>query len=72
MLKLLNTINRNNILKNSSILLAISRKNNHRRNLKLISTSIPCLNNMDLKQVVKRLEQYADLSLACDWDNVGK
>jgi dinuclear metal center YbgI/SA1388 family protein len=26
---------------------------------------------MDLKQVVKRLEEYAPLNIACDWDNVG-
>lgn len=26
---------------------------------------------MDLKQVVKRLEEYAPLQIACDWDNVG-
>jgi dinuclear metal center YbgI/SA1388 family protein len=26
---------------------------------------------MDLKQIVKRLEEYAPLSVACDWDNVG-
>ena len=26
---------------------------------------------MDLKQVVKKLEEYAKLHTACDWDNVG-
>lgn len=40
------------------------------------STSSIYLNNnnkkkMDLKLIVKRLEQYASLSIACDWDNVG-
>ena len=26
---------------------------------------------MDLKLVVKRLQEYANINLACDWDNVG-
>ena len=26
---------------------------------------------MDLKQVVTRLEHFAPLDTACDWDNVG-
>ena len=26
---------------------------------------------MELKQVVKRLNEYGDLKIACDWDNVG-
>ena len=28
-------------------------------------------NLMDLKLVVKRLQEYANINLACDWDNVG-
>jgi len=27
--------------------------------------------SMELKQVVKRLNEYGDLKIACDWDNVG-
>jgi dinuclear metal center YbgI/SA1388 family protein len=26
---------------------------------------------MDLKTLVKRLDEYANINLACDWDNVG-
>ena len=26
---------------------------------------------MDLKEVVRRLQEYAPLNTACDWDNVG-
>ena len=36
----------------------------------LFSTSF-IKKNMDLKVLVKRLEEYANLKLACDWDNVG-
>jgi hypothetical protein len=40
---------------------------------KLFSTSklLSSSQEMDLKLVVKRLEQYASLKLACNWDNVG-
>ena len=35
------------------------------------STTATNSKNMDLKNVLKRLEQYANSGLACNWDNVG-
>jgi dinuclear metal center YbgI/SA1388 family protein len=49
-------------------------RNNHIFNLlinKSKNFSTLTRENMDLKLVVKRLEEYAPLSNACDWDNVG-
>ena len=49
------------------------------KNKKILFNSIKSLSNlnkntsepMDLKVVVKRLQEYANINLACDWDNVG-
>ena len=37
----------------------------------LVTTSTNLSRKMDLKTLVKRLNEYAPKELACDWDNVG-
>ena len=41
------------------------------QNTRNFSHTLKALDSMDLKLVVKRLQEYAPLSIACDWDNVG-
>lgn len=62
LLKLFNYNNKFNLLKKTSNLLIY---NNTQFKTRSYSTE------MDLKLVVKRLEQYANLKLSADWDNVG-
>lgn len=49
-------------------LLHINNKNNL---LPRIISNYSTVTNMDLKNVLKRLEEYANSSLASSWDNVG-
>jgi dinuclear metal center YbgI/SA1388 family protein len=62
LLKLFNYNNKFNFFKKTSNLVI---NNNQTIKIRKYSTE------MDLKLVVKRLEQYANLKLAADWDNVG-
>lgn len=42
-----------------------------RNNSKIFTRNKQFYSSMDLKTVVKRLNEYASKDLACDWDNVG-